>query len=195
MAHFFSMTSFSAGLRAVSEATLACQAGSLAAFAIMVLRQSFVMDTSAPVESTNPSWHITHNPEPTKSSVVKSLSATEAAAAGTGVGVPCICASCVAMTSGVRIEASCVDIASGVSICASCVAWAAGSAIMASCVAWATSGVAAWTGAVGAVAGACGTARQPLKRIARHATANNGRNMARWTRIGCMGGSSAAWDG
>ena len=48
LAHFFSMTSFSAGLRAVSEATLARQAGSLAAFAIMVLRQSFVMDTSAP---------------------------------------------------------------------------------------------------------------------------------------------------
>ena len=102
------MTSLSAGLRAVSEATLACQAGSLAAFAIMVLRQSFVIDTSAPVESTNASWHITHRPEPTKSSVVKSLSAIEAAAGGTGVGVPCICASCVAMTSGVRIKASCV---------------------------------------------------------------------------------------
>ena len=58
-------------LRCNSVATLACQKGSLVAFAIIELPQSLTMDTFSPDVSVSPSWHVVQLPEPEKCDVVK----------------------------------------------------------------------------------------------------------------------------
>jgi hypothetical protein len=70
IAHFCSMTSRNAGVRATSALTLACHSGSRALCAIIVERQWASNDTSWPAASRRLLWHVAHTPEPEKSAVV-----------------------------------------------------------------------------------------------------------------------------